>query len=121
MDFETLQRRLLTRLRSCVQNGDLTERGLARMIGISQPHMHHILKGVRGLSVEKADRILRTLDMSIVDLLDADLFRIPPRKVRSMVGERTKIGGFVAIACGEGWEFATVSGGRGPREAGTHF
>jgi transcriptional regulator with XRE-family HTH domain len=108
VDFETLQRRLLTRLRSSVQNGDLTERGLARMIGISQPHMHHILKGARGLSVENADRILRTLDMSIVDLLDADLFRIPPRKVRSTVGECTKIGGFVAIACGEGWKFATV-------------
>jgi len=121
MDFETLQRRLLTRLRSSVQNGDLTERGLARMIGISQPHMHHILKGARGLSVETADRILRTLDMSIVDLLDADLFRIPPRKVRSMAGGRTKIGGFVAIACGEGWEFATVRCGRGPREPRTHF
>ena len=35
MGFETLQRRLLIRVRNRVQNGELTERGLARMTGIS--------------------------------------------------------------------------------------
>jgi hypothetical protein len=44
------------------------------MIGISQPHMHHILKGVRGLSVETADRILARLRLSVLDLLEEDLF-----------------------------------------------
>jgi transcriptional regulator with XRE-family HTH domain len=70
MDFETLQLRLLARVRTCVQNGELTERGLARMIGISQPHMHHILKGARTLSLENADRILRRLDLTVWDLMD---------------------------------------------------
>jgi Cro/C1-type HTH DNA-binding domain len=70
MDFETLQRRLLSRVRDCVRNGELTERGLARMIGISQPHMHHILKGARALSLEIADRILRHLDWTVLDLLE---------------------------------------------------
>lgn len=70
MDFETLQYRLLARVRSCVRNGELTERGLARMIGISQPHMHHILKGVRTLSIENADRILRRLDLTVLDLIE---------------------------------------------------
>jgi hypothetical protein len=70
MDFETLQRRLLGRVRTSVRNGELTERGLARMIGISQPHMHHILKGVRALSLENADRILRRLDLTVLDLIE---------------------------------------------------
>jgi hypothetical protein len=30
--------------------------------------MHNILKGVRALSPEMADRILRTLEMSVLDL-----------------------------------------------------
>jgi hypothetical protein len=73
MDFETLQRRLLSRVRDRVRNGELTERGLARMIGISQPHMHHILKGVRTLSMEIADRILRRLEWTVLDLLEAGI------------------------------------------------
>ena len=70
MDFETLQLRLLARVRTYVRNGELTERGLARMIGISQPHMHHILKGVRTLSIENADRILRRLNLTVLDLIE---------------------------------------------------
>ncbi len=31
-------------------NGELTERGFARSVGISQPHVHNVLKGVRNLS-----------------------------------------------------------------------
>ena len=82
MGFGTLQRRLLARVKSRVQNGELTERGLARMTGISQPHIHHILKGVRGLSFENADRILLQLNMSVTDLLEGgDPCRLfPPKK-----------------------------------------
>ncbi len=99
MDFETLQRRLLALVNSSVQNGEMTERGLARMIGISQPHMHHILKGARGLSVETADRILRRLNLSVVDLIDGEAVpRIPPRKV----GTRTETRGFSINSGGEG-------------------
>jgi transcriptional regulator with XRE-family HTH domain len=92
MDFETLQRRLLASVRSRVQNGELTERGLARMTGISQPHIHHILKGARGLSVENADRILRRLDMTVLDLLEGGELMRPasPRRGRHAAGVRSK-------------------------------
>lgn len=68
MYFETLQGRLLDCIKWRVQNGELTERRLAGLVGISQPHMHNILKGVRALSPEMADRILKTLEMSVLDL-----------------------------------------------------
>ncbi len=81
MGFGTLQRRLLARVKNRVQNGELTERGLARMTGISQPHIHHILKGVRGLSFENADRILLHLNMSVTDLMEGgDPGRLSPPK-----------------------------------------
>ncbi len=66
--FETLQERLLDTVRWRVQNGELTERRLAGRVGISQPHMHNLLKGIRVLSPEMADRILRALNMSLQDL-----------------------------------------------------
>ncbi len=69
MDFRTLQRNLLTHVRRRVVNGELTERGLARISGLSQPHVHHILSGSRGLSIGAADRMLHTLGMSIFDLI----------------------------------------------------
>ena len=71
MYFEQLQRRLIETLRSLMGNGLLTERGLARSAGVSQPHMHHILKGARALSPEIADRILRALSITVLDLLDS--------------------------------------------------
>jgi len=70
MYFQLLQNRLIEALRSCIGNGLLTERGLARSAGVSQPHMHHILKGARALTTQMADRILRTLQITVVDLLE---------------------------------------------------
>jgi transcriptional regulator with XRE-family HTH domain len=69
MDFQTLQGLLLDSVVWRVQNGQLTERRLARMIGVSQPHMHNILKGIRKLSAVVADRILATLEISLLDLV----------------------------------------------------
>lgn len=74
MYFELLQTRLLQKLRGRMRNGELTERSLARLTGISQPHVHNVLKGVRILSPEIADIILRKLGMSLLDLIDADEF-----------------------------------------------
>jgi plasmid maintenance system antidote protein VapI len=70
MTFRCFQDRLIEHLRARVQSGELTERGLARLIGISQPHMHHVLKGKRDLSPATADRILVTLSLDLMDLLD---------------------------------------------------
>ena len=44
-----LRGRLVLRLRDMVRNGELTERALARTTGVSQPHIHNVLKGKREL------------------------------------------------------------------------
>ena len=59
-------------VRRRIRNGELTERRLARMTGISQPHVHNMLKGVRVLSPEMADRILRELHFDVHQLLCPD-------------------------------------------------
>jgi hypothetical protein len=69
MDFDELLGRLLITLRTRVQNGEITERGLARMTGISQPHMHNVLKGKRILSLRAADRIFREAQLGVCDLI----------------------------------------------------
>jgi transcriptional regulator with XRE-family HTH domain len=68
--FHELQRRLLEYLRHRLRTGEVTERGLARIAGISQPHLHNVLKGRRLLSMEMADGILRNLQLDILDLLE---------------------------------------------------
>jgi transcriptional regulator with XRE-family HTH domain len=55
-----------------VQRGEITERGVARRAGISQPHIHNVLKGKRLLSWASADALLRELNLSIVDLIKED-------------------------------------------------
>jgi transcriptional regulator with XRE-family HTH domain len=70
MRFSTLQNRLITAVRQRVRDGQLTERRLARLAGISQPHLHNVLKGVRTLSPEIGDRILGELKLSVRDLLE---------------------------------------------------
>ena len=69
LTFGDAQLRLLTYVRNLIRNGELTERALARQIGISQPHIHNALKGVRTLSPEVLDTILRHFHLSLVDLL----------------------------------------------------
>jgi hypothetical protein len=72
VNFERLQKRLIDRLRAKVRNGEITERRLARIAGLSQPHVHNALKGIRALSPEASDRILRELRISILDLIDRE-------------------------------------------------
>jgi hypothetical protein len=67
--FQELQARLVGIARERVRAGELTERGLARMCGISQPQMHNALKNIRGLSTGSADRLMRALDLHVSDLL----------------------------------------------------
>ena len=70
MNFEILHTRLVAAIRHRVRNGEMSERSFARLAGISQPHMHNVLKGARSLSSESADTVLRSLRMSIFDLLE---------------------------------------------------
>jgi transcriptional regulator with XRE-family HTH domain len=75
MTFYELQQRLLEELRQRVRSGAATERGLARISGISQPHLHNVLKGKRLLSMDKADELLRHLQIDVLQL-------IPPEELR---------------------------------------
>ncbi len=70
MTFRCFHDRLTDHLRERVQSGELTERGLARLTGISQPHMHHVLKGKRDLSPATADQVLDRLCLDLMDLLN---------------------------------------------------
>jgi len=65
--FQELQGRLVDIARERVRAGELTERGLARMCGISQPHMHNVLKKARAPSTAAADRLMQALDLRIPD------------------------------------------------------
>jgi plasmid maintenance system antidote protein VapI len=71
VSFVTLKWRLVQFVNRRVQNGDFTERGLARILGISQSHVHNVLKGARKLQPELADHLMSRLDMSVLDLLES--------------------------------------------------
>jgi hypothetical protein len=63
-----LQSRLLEQLRDMVRNGQYSERSLAQATGLSQPHVHNVLKGARPLTLEVSDQILMRLRLSVLDL-----------------------------------------------------
>lgn len=68
--FQELHRRLIVLLLSRIRGGEITERRLARMTGVSQPHIHNVLKGKRLFSAETADLVLRELELDVLDLID---------------------------------------------------
>jgi hypothetical protein len=67
--FHELHGRLIDVARERIRAGRLTERGLARMCGLSQPHMHNALKNIRSLSLGSADRLMQALDIHAADLM----------------------------------------------------
>jgi transcriptional regulator with XRE-family HTH domain len=69
MTFHDLHARLVHYLNRRVQRGELTERGVAHRAGISQPHLHNVLKGRRFLSWETADALLRELRLDLLELM----------------------------------------------------
>jgi transcriptional regulator with XRE-family HTH domain len=69
MTFLELHCRLGEYVAAKVRRGELTERGLARRTGISQPHLHNVLKGKRFFSWQSADVVLNELGLSVIDLM----------------------------------------------------
>ena len=69
MTFLEINARLLDYLRNRVRNGDYTERGLARVLGLSQSHLHKALRGANTFSSENVDWILRSFHITILDLV----------------------------------------------------
>jgi transcriptional regulator with XRE-family HTH domain len=72
MDFQELERRFIEYLRQRIRSGDLTERRLAKLAGISQPHVHNVLNGKRTFSIAMADTILQVLRLDLFDLITAE-------------------------------------------------
>jgi len=66
--FRQLESRLVSMLQEKIRSGELTERGAARLTGLSQPHVHNVLKGKRSLSMDAADNILVALHLEVLDL-----------------------------------------------------
>ena len=61
---------MLAHIRRRLRNGLLTERALARRLGISQSHINNVLRGRRNLTPDVADLILKYLNYSILDLYE---------------------------------------------------
>lgn len=72
MYFADLHQRLIRHIRARLDRGEITERRLARQAGLSQSHLHNVLKGARNLSNDLADRLLRQLEISVLDLLSPE-------------------------------------------------
>jgi AraC-like DNA-binding protein len=69
MYFRDIHERLADHIAAKVRNGEITERNLARRAGISQPHLHHVLKRKRYFSLQSADLVMSELGLSIYDLI----------------------------------------------------
>jgi hypothetical protein len=90
MNFALLQQRLVSLIQDRVRSGEITERGLARLTGLSQPHVHNVLKGVRRLSPETADHLLDQFRITILDLM-------PGEEIRRQMGPDN--GSFRLVPC----------------------
>ncbi len=100
MTFQDAQAKLLAHVRDRIRNGELTERDLARLIGVSQPHVHNVLKGVRSLSPEIFDSILQYFRMSLLDLASPEDLEASLR--RRHLPERVPEAAFLESALGPG-------------------
>ncbi len=94
MYIRELQQMLIDLARERVKAGQLTERGLARMCDLSQPHMHNVLKNARTCSSRSCDRLMRALNIRVSDLLwrisgetDTTIRAVP--MIRSRIGPGT--------------------------------
>lgn len=68
MGFQALHTRLIAHIQHKLRSGEATERGLARVTGVSQPHLHNVLKGLRRFSLEMADHVMERLQIEIWEL-----------------------------------------------------
>jgi predicted transcriptional regulator len=80
MTLGDLQQRFVALLRKRVRNGELTERGLARLVGVSQPHMHNVLHGKRTFSLQTTDDMMRQLRVDVLDLIEPSEWILPPKR-----------------------------------------
>jgi hypothetical protein len=101
LTFRELEARLLERLSQKLLRGEISERRLARLTGYTQPHIHNVLKGVRRFHTDLADAVMRSLQISIDELVDAEALSRAQEAVplwREVVGPRHRFpeGGQIA-------------------------
>jgi hypothetical protein len=106
LTFQDARFKLLAVVRNQVHNGEVTERGFARLVGISQPHAHNVLKGVRNLSPEVFDLVLKYLHLSLLDL--APLSDIEAQIARRRTPEPVAEVAFLATPIGPARPWPTV-------------
>lgn len=92
MNFFNLRELLLIRLRRMLETGAVSESTLARRLGVSQPHLHNTLKGVRGVTIQMADQFLESMGWSVLDLIDSSELELAARRGRALrSGRRTMV------------------------------
>jgi Cro/C1-type HTH DNA-binding domain len=67
-----LQDRLRSHIRARIGRRELTGSSLSRQAGFQQGHLSNFLNSRRGLSMESMDRLLETLDIEVLDLVDEE-------------------------------------------------
>src|SRR5215472_11495489 len=70
MKLHELQDQLRVHIRSRIGRRELTGIRLARAAGFPQGHLSNFLNARRGLSLESMDRLLETLGIGVLDLVD---------------------------------------------------
>jgi plasmid maintenance system antidote protein VapI len=63
-----LSRRILAFAQQCVATGLISIARLAKLAGISQPHMQHIIRGQRPMPPQMADTLVRILGIHPLEL-----------------------------------------------------
>ena len=71
MNLQQAQSYVLQHLRRLVGGGELTQSVLARRAGLSPAHVHNLLSGVRPMTADVADLLLRALKLDLEDLVPA--------------------------------------------------
>ena len=69
MTFQTLHDLLIREISRRVDARETSVSSLARRAGISQPHLHLVLKGKRGFSWDFADRAALVIGLRVEDLV----------------------------------------------------
>src|SRR3954452_22161850 len=90
--FRGLQERLRERLLAHIHAGELTGIQLARQTGFQQAHISNFLNRKRGLSLEAMDEILRTMRISLSDLITP----VPPKRMPRL-NSSGECAGFVTV------------------------
>ncbi len=67
-----LQDRLRSHIRARIGRRELTGSSLSRQAGFQQGHLSNFLNARRGLSLESMDRLLETLDIEVLDLVQEE-------------------------------------------------